>query len=158
MAADRDVDIKIPGTRLVYENRWMRVREDAVRRRDGSEGIYDVIEKSDFLVIVPLEEGRGIHLVQQYRYPVGAQYWEFPQGSWEQPPKADPTEVARSELHEETGLVAANTVHAGHLFEAYAVLEAGIPRVSRNRTTTRRDGSPSRGARPRISSIPAAGA
>jgi hypothetical protein len=81
MAADRDVDIKIPGTRLVYENRWMRVREDAVRRRDGSEGIYDVIEKSDFLVIVPLEEGRGIHLVQQYRYPVGAQYWEFPQGS-----------------------------------------------------------------------------
>jgi hypothetical protein len=48
MAADRDVDIKIPGTRLVYENRWMRVREDAVRRRDGSEGIYDVVEKPDF--------------------------------------------------------------------------------------------------------------
>jgi 8-oxo-dGTP pyrophosphatase MutT (NUDIX family) len=125
MAADHDVDIETLGTRIVYENRWMRVREDAIRRRDGSEGIYGVIEKPDFAVIVALEEYGGIHLVQQYRYPVGARYWEFPQGSWEQKPGADPTEVARGELREETGLIAANMVHAGHLFEAYGYSNQG---------------------------------
>jgi hypothetical protein len=38
-------DIETLGTRIVYENRWMRVREDAIRRRDGSEGIYGIVEK-----------------------------------------------------------------------------------------------------------------
>ncbi len=32
MAGDRD--IVTTGTRVVYQNRWMRVREDAIRRRD----------------------------------------------------------------------------------------------------------------------------
>jgi len=49
-------------------------------RRDGSEGIYGIVEKPDFVVIVPLENDSRIHLVQQYRYPVRARYWEFPQG------------------------------------------------------------------------------
>lgn len=78
------VDIETLGTRIVYENRWMRVREDAIRRRDGSEGIYGVVEKPDFVAIVPLEDDGRIHLVQQYRYPVGARYWEFPQRAWEE--------------------------------------------------------------------------
>jgi ADP-ribose pyrophosphatase len=125
MTQDHDINIECLGTRVVYKNRWMRVREDAIRRRDGSEGIYGVVEKPDFVVIVPLEENGAIHLVEQYRYPVGARYWEFPQGSWEQAPGAEPTEVARGELREETGLVAATMVHAGHLFEAYGYSNQG---------------------------------
>ncbi len=62
-------DITTLGTRVVYQNRWMRVREDAIRRRDGSEGIYGVVEKDDFVVIAPVEAG-VIHLVQQFRYPL----------------------------------------------------------------------------------------
>ena len=52
MVADASVNIETTGTRLVYENRWMRVREDTIRRRDGSTGIYGVVEKPDFVVIV----------------------------------------------------------------------------------------------------------
>lgn len=118
-------DIETLGTRVVYENRWMRVREDAIRRRDGSEGIYGIVEKPDFVVIVPVEEGGRIHLVQQYRYPVRARYWEFPQGSWEQTPGADPADVALGELREETGLIAGRMMHAGHLFEAYGYCNQG---------------------------------
>ena len=59
MPAKEAVDIETIGTRLVYENRWMRVREDAIRRRDGSSGIFSVVEKPDFVVIVPLaDDGR----------------------------------------------------------------------------------------------------
>jgi ADP-ribose pyrophosphatase len=43
MTQDHDIDIEGLGTRVVYENRWMRVREDAIRRRNGSEGIYGVV-------------------------------------------------------------------------------------------------------------------
>jgi hypothetical protein len=52
MAADESINIETTSTRLVYENRWMRVREDTIRRRDGSIGIYGVVEKPDFVVIV----------------------------------------------------------------------------------------------------------
>jgi 8-oxo-dGTP pyrophosphatase MutT (NUDIX family) len=125
MKAVDHLDIETLGTRIVYENRWMRVREDAIRRRDGSEGIYGVVEKPDFVVIVPVEEDGCIHLVQQFRYPVGARYWEFPQGSWEEKPGTDPLEVARGELREETGLDADRIIHAGHLFEAYGYSNQG---------------------------------
>jgi ADP-ribose pyrophosphatase len=125
MAADEGEDIETIGTRIVYENRWMRVREDAIRRRDGSSGIYGVVEKPDFVVIVPVDDEGGLYLVQQFRYPVRGRYWELPQGSWEQAPGADPMEIARGELREETGLAAARMTYAGHLFEAYGYANQG---------------------------------
>ncbi len=111
-------------TRLVYENRWMRVREDRIRRQDGSAGIYGVVEKSDFVAIAALEQGR-LYLVEQYRYPVGARYWELPQGSWETNPAADPRELARHELREETGIEAAEMTYGGHLFQGYGYATQG---------------------------------
>jgi len=117
-------DIKTLSSRVVYENRWMRVREDAIERGDGSPGIYGVVEKADFAVIVPLDNGM-IHLVEQYRYPVQGRYWELPQGSWEDAPGIDPLELARAELREETGLTAVTMIHVGHLFECYGYSTQG---------------------------------
>jgi ADP-ribose pyrophosphatase len=114
-----DADIETIATRLVYQNRWMRVREDQIRRRDGSSGIFGVVEKPGFVVIVPMDTDRRLHLVQQYRYPVGARFWEFPQGAWEAEPHADPLDVARGELREETGLEAAEMTDGGQLFQGY---------------------------------------
>ncbi|MBF9232359.1 NUDIX hydrolase [Microvirga sp. BT350] len=102
----------------------MRVREDSIALRDGSQGIYGVVEKSDFAVIVPVENG-VIHLVEQYRYPVQGRYWELPQGSWEHAPDTDPLDLARAELHEETGLTARTMLHIGHLFECYGYSTQG---------------------------------
>jgi ADP-ribose pyrophosphatase len=117
-------EIKTTASRTVYENRWMRVREDAIERSDGSPGIYGVVEKADFAVIVPFDNGL-IHLVEQYRYPVQGRYWELPQGSWEDAPDADPLELARAELREETGLTAATMTPVGHLFECYGYSTQG---------------------------------
>lgn len=107
------------GTKVVYENRWMRVREDAIRRRDGSQGLYGVIEKANFVAILAREADGAVHLVEQYRYPIGRRVWELPQGAWEQVPGADPLEVARGELREETGLSASRMTHAGDFFQGY---------------------------------------
>ena len=105
-------------TKIVYKNRWMRVREDRVRRPNGDHGLFGVVDKPDYALIVPFD-GEKFHLVQQYRYPVDGRYWEFPQGSLELSPDATPEQIATSELAEETGLTAGSMVKLGKLFQAY---------------------------------------
>ena len=112
MTEEVRAEIECVDSKTVYQNRWMRVREDAVRRADGSPGLFGVVEKGDFAVIVALQDG-ALMMVEQYRYPVQRRCWEFPQGSWDQGP--DPLALARAELREETGLLAASIVHAGRL-------------------------------------------
>jgi hypothetical protein len=43
MPADRP---DVTSSRLVYENRWMRLREDELIWPDGSPGLYAVVEKA----------------------------------------------------------------------------------------------------------------
>ncbi|MFC7617146.1 NUDIX domain-containing protein [Actinokineospora soli] len=107
-------DVESLGTRQVYANPWMTVREDDIRRPDGSAGIYGVIDKPDYALVVPLD-GDRLMLVEQYRYPLGARRWEFPQGT--APDRADvaPEELAARELREETGLRAGRIVRIGGL-------------------------------------------
>jgi 8-oxo-dGTP pyrophosphatase MutT (NUDIX family) len=106
------------GSRIVYENRWLSLREDRIRRQDGSEGIYGVVDKPPFALVVPWD-GELLHLVGQWRYTVGRFGWEFPQGALEGRPDAAMEEVARTELAEETGLRAGKLERIGDLYAAY---------------------------------------
>lgn len=101
-------------SRQVYANRWMTVREDAVRRADGTEGVYGVIDKPTYALVIPLD-GDRMHLVEQFRYPVGARRWEFPAGTAPDRAEVDPAELAARELQEETGLVAGRMELLGRL-------------------------------------------
>ena len=114
------MEIETTGSRIVYGNRWMRVREDQIQRTNGMPGLYSVVEKLDYSLIIPRDD-EGVFLVEQYRYPVRGRYWEFPQGTWEDRPEADPLEVAREELEAETGLRAESLLGLGDLFGAYGL-------------------------------------
>ncbi|HEX3593170.1 MAG TPA: NUDIX hydrolase [Pseudonocardiaceae bacterium] len=102
------------GSRLVYTNPWMTVREDHVRRWDGSSGIYGVIDKPDYALVIPAR-GDEVHLVEQFRYPLGMRRWEFPQGTAPDRADADPAALAARELREETGLRAGTFTLIGML-------------------------------------------
>jgi len=106
--------VRTTGSREVYRNPWLRLREDDVVREDGSTGIYAVVEKPDFAVVIPAERG-GFWLVEQYRYPVCRRSWEFPQGTWPAGGGGTPEELARAELAEETGFRAGTLERLGHL-------------------------------------------
>lgn len=112
--------------RTVYQNRWMKVHEDDVLFPSGRAGIFGVVDKPDFALIVPQHEDGRFQLVEQYRYPVGGRFWEFPQGSWENAPGTDPQALALTELAEETGFRAAQLTPLGHLYEAYGFSNQGF--------------------------------
>lgn len=101
-------------SREVYRNNWMTLREDGIRRSDGTEGIYGVVDKPDFALVIAYD-GTRLRLVEQFRYPIGARRWEFPQGTAPDRQELDPVELARRELQEETGLLAESIVLLGRL-------------------------------------------
>ncbi|GGM35323.1 ADP-ribose pyrophosphatase [Longimycelium tulufanense] len=102
------------GSRQVYANPWMTIREDDIRRPDGSVGIYGVVDKPDYALVIAMD-GDRLQLVEQFRYPLGIRRWEFPQGTAPNRAHLEPRELAARELREETGLVAGRMVELGLL-------------------------------------------
>jgi 8-oxo-dGTP pyrophosphatase MutT (NUDIX family) len=94
-------------TRLIYENPWIRIREDQVVRPDGKPGIYGVVHFKHLAIgILAIDAEEHVHLVGQYRYPFDRYSWEIPEGGC--PEGEDPLHAAQRELLEETGLQAQN--------------------------------------------------
>jgi 8-oxo-dGTP pyrophosphatase MutT (NUDIX family) len=111
------MSIRTLSSREIYRNPWLRLREDAIERSNGSQGIYGVVDKDDCAVIIPIE-GETIYLVEQFRYTIQQRSLELPQGGWETA-DVDPEELARGELREETGLTAEKMTCLGSLWIAY---------------------------------------
>ncbi len=83
------------------------MREDQVIRPDGGAGIYGVVEIRPSVGVVAINEQDEIVLVGQWRYSVGRYSWEVPRGG-SHPAETDMLEVARRELAEEAGVLAAD--------------------------------------------------
>ena len=118
------MSIKTISSREVYRNPWCRVREDVIERTDGSRGIYGVMDKDPACIVIPLErtdEGGFVWLVRQFRYTVGATFYELPQGGWETA-EVNAEELARGELGEETGLRAERMTPLADLWIAYGAM------------------------------------
>ena len=101
-------------SREIYRNPWLVLREDDIRRPDGSRGIYSVVDKQTYALVMPYDRNR-FRLVEQFRYPLGARRWEFPQGTAPDLVDAEPSELAARELREETGLRATSIEALGQL-------------------------------------------
>jgi ADP-ribose pyrophosphatase len=92
-------------TRPVYDNPWIRVREDIAEMPDGRTTIYGVIEARPAVGVLPFLDASTVVLVGQYRYVAGEFLWEMPTGALRQ---GESLEAAASrELAEEAGYEAA---------------------------------------------------
>jgi len=95
----------ILSTREVYNNPWIRVREDQVINPSGGNSIYGVVEyKNRAVGVIPIDDEGYTWLVGQYRYCHNIYEWEIPEGGC--PEGENLMDCARRELLEETGIIA----------------------------------------------------
>lgn len=150
-------------TRTVYRNDWMTLREDGIRRPGAGPGVYAVVDKPDYALVIARDagpDGQRFMLVEQFRYPLGMRRWEFPQGT--APGLADiaPRDLAARELREETGLRARSMVELGLIDVAAGMssqrgraflatdVDEGARTVSPRSRTCTAPGSAARGSSP----------
>ena len=109
------------GSRPVYANPWMRVREDDVELPDGRTTIYGVVECAGAVGVLPFLDPETVVLVGQYRYIAGAFLWEMPTGGVH----AGETQeaAARRELAEEAGYEAERLLRVGAFHTSKSVLD-----------------------------------
>jgi 8-oxo-dGTP pyrophosphatase MutT (NUDIX family) len=105
---------------VLYDNGFLRLREDAVIQPDGMPGSFAYVEAAAAVVgIVPISEDGQVHLVRQWRYPWQCNSWEIPAGHAEA--DEEPLAAAQRELVEETGLHATSWEPLGRVYASASI-------------------------------------
>jgi ADP-ribose pyrophosphatase len=85
----------------VYRGRAVGLHVDTVEKSSGKKVTRDVVEHSDCVAVVVLDEQGKVLLVRQFRYPVGKFLLEIPAGGIDA--GEEPVDCVRRELQEEIG-------------------------------------------------------
>ena len=90
-------------TSTAFENPWLRLEEQHVIDPVGARQVYGIVRFKKLAVgVLPIADDGMVHLVGQWRVPLGRYSWEMPEGGCE--PGEDPLDCARRELEEEAGV------------------------------------------------------
>jgi ADP-ribose pyrophosphatase len=92
---------KTLSTQQIYQGRAVNIRVDTVQKVGGTKTTREVVEHSDCVAVVVLNEQGNILLVRQFRHPVGNFLLEVPAGGIDS--GEEPIESVRRELQEEIG-------------------------------------------------------
>ncbi len=100
------------GREELVSNPWHRYCRDRYVQRDGSPGDYYYIDMPGSCASIPMFADGTVTLLRVHRYLLGEELWEFPIGGMKR--GEEPLEVAKKELREEAGLLAADWTPLGH--------------------------------------------
>jgi ADP-ribose pyrophosphatase len=95
-------------TRAVYQNRWIKVREDVALLPDGRTTLYGVVECAEAVGVLPFLDRDTVLMVGQYRYVARGFFWEMPTGGAHASETLE--QAAQRELAEEAGYEAGRLV------------------------------------------------
>ena len=99
----RSHEYRVLSSRRIFEGRVLVLRSDVVAMPGDVSSQRDVTELPGAVAIVALNELQQVHLVRQYRHPVGRHLWEIPAGLLDSTEESVTT-AAERELFEEGGL------------------------------------------------------
>lgn len=126
-------------TRPIYENKWMRLREDIAELPSGKTTIYGVVTFGQCVGVLPFVDLNHVLLVRQYRYVQSELHrWEMPTGGMRG--DENPADAAQRELQEETGYRAGRLEwvssyytsksicdETAHLFIGHDLVQSALP-------------------------------
>jgi ADP-ribose pyrophosphatase len=107
---------KTNGSKLIYKNPWIVLKEYAITYPNGRPGIYGVVEKGPGIAVVALNQKGEIYFTKQYRYTVNQVLLEIPAGAIAR--GESELASARRELFEETGIKAKRYTRLGSFYTA----------------------------------------
>jgi ADP-ribose pyrophosphatase len=109
-------------SKAIYQNRWMRLREDVAEMPDGRTTIYGVVTFGDCVGVVPFVDAEHVLLVRQYRY---VQHendrWEIPTGGVKEGETLE--QAAQRELAEEAGYRAGRLIHVSSYYTSKCICD-----------------------------------
>jgi len=113
----------VTGTKVVYKNPWMTVREDKVITPAGKRGLFGTVEWLPGCSVIALDEKRNIYLTKEYHYAMSKVTIEAVSGGIDR--KETKLAAAKRELKEEAGITAKKWTHLGliHPFTS----QVGVP-------------------------------
>lgn len=113
---------KTLSSKLVYENPWMRLREDVAEMPDKRTTIYGVVTFGDCVGVVPFVDENNVILIRQYRYVYNENHrWEIPTGGVKNGETLE--QAAQRELAEEAGYRAGQLVHISSYYTSKSICD-----------------------------------
>jgi len=125
MMAYQNLTEKKLTSELIFDGKVLHIYRDTVSLPDGNTASREYIRHIGAVCVVPLTENGQVMVERQYRYPIGKVTLEIPAGklnTYDEPP----TEAARRELKEETGVEAGELIDLGDFYPAAAYSDERI--------------------------------
>lgn len=88
-------------TQQIYRGSAVTLRLDTVEKPSGKKATREVVEHSDCVAVIVLDDQDNVLLERQFRYPVGKSLLEIPAGGID--PGEELIDCVRRELQEEIG-------------------------------------------------------
>ena len=85
----------------IFEGNIVKLRVDTIQTDSGIESTREIVEHSECVAIIAVDDNSNVLLVKQYRKPVEKELLEIPAGGID--PGEDPVTAVQRELSEETG-------------------------------------------------------
>ncbi len=94
---------KTLSSQLIYDGQVVKLRVDTIQTPDGRKTTREIIEHSDCVAIIAIDDNDNVLLVNQFRKAVGKELLEIPAGGID--PGENPEDAVRREMQEETGFL-----------------------------------------------------
>ncbi len=107
---------RLLSSRKVFEGRAVNLRVETVQKPDGRQTTREIVEHSNCIVVVPMDEAGNVLLVRQFREAVDRALLELPAGGIE--PGETPEDCVRRELQEEIGYLPREIEGLGGFYSA----------------------------------------
>jgi ADP-ribose pyrophosphatase len=107
---------KVISTKKIFEGRALTLRVDTIDKPSGERITREIIEHSDCIAVVVLDDKDNVVLVRQYRRAAGKALLEIPAGCVEPGEKLE--DCVKRELQEETGYLPGKIKKLGGFYAA----------------------------------------